>query len=164
MTKILGGIGLVFFAIAIRKLLKTHHHPKDRRIILIVGVLLLLGCFSMIFSSGHMSEAEYVQEVVDIVNNSDDKIKQTDVYSDSDMKDTANFLGKEMKKLDSMKPPKNLPKAMKDSHTTLYDGIGKIKMGIEERDVDKIQTGQTIVSMTFIIYNDYIEKNPEKFY
>ncbi|AUJ84414.1 hypothetical protein [Enterococcus sp. CR-Ec1] len=163
MTKILGGIGLIFFAIAIRKLLKTHHHPKDRRIILIVGGLLLLSCFSMLFSSDGLSEKEYVKEVVNIVVDSDVKIKQTDVYSDEDMQDTADYLGKQMKKLKDIKPPSALPKEIKDSHETLYEGVDKIRTGILEQDIEKIQAGQTIVSMTTVLYNDYIDKNPDKF-
>lgn len=162
MIKILGGIGLVFFAIAIRKLLKTHHHPKDRRKILVVGSLLLLGCFSMLSSEG-LSEKEYVQEVVNIVVDSDVKIKQTDVYSDEDMQDTADYLGKQMKKLKNIKPPSALPQEIKDSHETLYEGIDKIRTGILEQDIEKIQAGQTIVSMSTVLYNDYIEKNQDKF-
>lgn len=163
MIKILGGIGLIFFAIAIRKLLKTNHHPKDRRIILIVGGLLLLSCFSMLFSSDGLSEKEYVQKVVNIVVDSNVKIKQTDVYSDEGMQDTADYLGKQMKKLKDIKAPSALPQEIKDSHKTLYEGIDKIRTGILEQDIEKIQAGQTIVSMSTVLYNDYIEKNQDKF-
>lgn len=163
MIKMLGGIGFVFFAIAIRRLLKTHHHQKDRKKILISGSILLFGCFLMLFSSGGRSEKEYTQEVMNIVNDNDLKIKETDVYSDDDMKDTADYLSKQMKKLKDIKPPSTLPQEIKDSHETLYEGIDRIRIGILEHDIKKIQAGQMIVAMALILYNDYIEKNPDKF-
>lgn len=163
MAKILGGIGLVFFAIAIRKLLKTHHHPKDRRIILIVGGLLLLGCFSMIFSSGSMTEKEYIQEVSTIFAGCDEKIKQTDVDSDDSLKDTADYLSKQMKRLDGIKPPSTLPQEIKDSHETLYKGMDRIRTGILKYDIETIQEGQTLVSVASMPYTAYIERNPDKF-
>ncbi|WP_420999874.1 hypothetical protein ACOJIU_10500 [Carnobacterium maltaromaticum] len=50
-----------------------------------------------------------------------------------------------------------------NSHETLYEGIERIRIGILEHDIEKIQAGQTIVAMALILYNDYIEKNPDKF-
>lgn len=96
---------------------------------------------------------------MNIVVDSDMKIKQTDVYSDEGMQNTADYLGKQMKKLKNIKPPSALPKEIKDSQETLYEGIDKIRTGILEQDIEKIQAGQTIVSMTMELYNDYIENS-----
>ncbi|EJO7700308.1 hypothetical protein NUL54_003070 [Listeria monocytogenes] len=163
MIKILGGLGFVFFSIVIRRLFKTHHHQKDRKKILIAGSILLFGCFLMLFSSGDLLEKEYTQEVMNIVDDSNLKIKQTDFYSGDGMKDTADYLSKQMKKLKDIKPPHALPQEIKDSHETLYEGIERIRIGILEHDIEKIQAGQTIVAMALILYNDYIEKNSDKF-
>lgn len=163
MTKRLGVAELVFFTIAIRKLLKTHHHSKDRRKILIAGVLLLLGCFSMIFSSGSMTEKEYIQEVSSIFASCDEKIKQTDVDSNDSLKDTADYLSKQMKRLDGIKPSSTLPQEIKDSHETLYKGMDRIRTGILKYDIETIQEGQTLVSVASIPYTTYIEKNQDKF-
>lgn len=163
MTKFLGAIGIVFFAIAMRKLLQTHRHPKDRKIIYVVGGLLLFGSLSMVLSSSSLTEKEYVQEVVNIVVDSDNKIRNTDAYSDDELKDTANYLGKQMKALKRLKPPRSLPQDVKDAHEGLYEGMGRIKQGIEQQDFEKVQAGQTIVSMTLVLYNDYIDNHPELF-
>lgn len=37
--------------------------------------------------------------------------------------------------------------------------MDRIRTGILKYDIETIQTGQTIVSMSTVLYNDYIEKN-----
>lgn len=72
------------------------------------------------------------------------KIKQTDVYSDEGMQNTADYLGKQMKKLKNIKPPSALPKEIKDSHETLYEGIDKIRTGYWSKISKKFKQGKQL--------------------
>lgn len=117
----------------------------------------------MLFSTDEITEKEYLQEIAQITVDSDDKIKQTDAYSDADINETVEFLDEEIKKVDSLDPPESLPQEIKDSQDTLHEGMEKIKIGIRDSDSEELQNGQTIVAMAQILYSDYIDKNPELF-
>ncbi|GMG67493.1 hypothetical protein WN867_09610 [Tetragenococcus halophilus] len=117
----------------------------------------------MLFSTEGLTEKEYLQEIAQITVDSDEKIKQTNVYSDAELNETVEFLGEELEKLDSLVPPESLPQEIKDSHDTLYKGVEQIKTGIDDSDAEMIEKGQTGVAMAQILYSDYIDKNPELF-
>ncbi|MCF1685057.1 hypothetical protein LQF67_05585 [Tetragenococcus halophilus] len=163
MTQVIGAFGFIFFLIAIIKLLKERADSKDRKKIILGGGFLLLGCLVMLFSTDELTEKEYLQEIAQITVDSDDKIKQTDAYSDADINETVEFLDEEIKKVDSLDPPESLPQEIKDSQDTLHEGMEKIKIGIRDSDSEELQNGQTIVAMAQILYSDYIDKNPDLF-
>ncbi|WP_162302201.1 hypothetical protein [Tetragenococcus halophilus] len=162
-TQIIAFLGLIIFSVTMIILLKTHNDPKERKKIYVGGAVLLLGYTFMLFSTEGLTEKEYLQEIAQITVDSDEKIKQTNVYSDAELNETVEFLGEELEKLDSLVPPESLPQEIKDSHDTLYKGVEQIKTGIDDSDAEWIEKGQTGVAMAQILYSDYIDKNPELF-
>lgn len=161
MLKMLGFIALLFFSMSLYKKVKGEQEKKERQKILLKGGVIILVLLYLVFGLGTVSEAEYFGTLVNTSNRVDNMVKQTDVYSNSDMKDTAKLIDKEVKKINKITPPKSLPKSLRDSHKTYVDGLKTLRDGIRKSDTELIQKGQTMVSISEVLFYDYLESNPE---
>lgn len=123
---------------------------------LIGSVIIILLIIVSIKNLTKDPEEQYMNEIEQIISESDMKIKSTNSYSTKSTEETITFLEKKLDKLNLMEPPETIPKSVKDSHHTLYQGIEKIKNGIKYNDTVMLEQGQTTVAMVQLIYNNYL--------
>lgn len=161
MIKVLILIVIVFFSFSFFKKYTTEVNRNERKKYVYSWLFLMVSCLIILFSGGVSSKANYISDTIRTNQEVDYVIKNTDVYSEDNMRETEKKLKKQIKVLKKNKPPRGSSKDLKEAHGYYIEGITKIKEGISERDADIVSQGQFVVSLGDALLNSYLEENPD---
>ncbi|NKC67356.1 hypothetical protein [Vagococcus fluvialis] len=154
-------IAIVFFSFVFFKKYTTERNKDERRKYIYSWLFLMVSCFVILFSGGVSSEVKHISDTIKTYQEVDYVIKNTDIYSEDNMRDTEKKLKKQIKVLKKNKPPRGSSKDLKEAHGYYVEGITKIKEGILERDADIVSQGQFVASLGDVLLSSYLEENPK---
>ena len=161
MIKFLVLIVIVFFSFSFLKKYTTEVNRNERKKYVYSWLFLMVSCVIILFSGGASSKANYISDTIRTYQEVDYVIKNTDIYSDDNIRETEKKLKKQIKVLKKNKPSRGSSKDLKEAHGYYIEGITKIKEGISERDTDIVSQGQFVVSLGDALLNSYLEENPD---
>lgn len=130
------------------------------RIFLTILILLVVsGC-----TSDSKREEQYVQKMLDIIEEVDSEMKELSrsSMSEREIDNFSELLKQKQKEVKEAEVPDSLPKAVKDCKDSLYNGIGQISIAALNDDPGTLETGQYNISISEIIYEGFLDGNITK--